>query len=252
MQKNTAAFQRVKCSFDQDRDDRGLAANGQDKKRCLKVLDFSGIAPSSFGKCNNRNAVLEEVGRSSQASHSSPGIFSIHEYITAFPKGRAEQRNGKKIFFYDETEVVGEISKQQKNIQKAGVIGHKDIRRILAKPFQPHDTNLNSGGEEADPRPLREAPMGEISVAADETGEIGDHAIEACKREKTKEGEQLIRKKQYPPRYAISTHDKNLTQIAIILQPCAEDYVAIWHMPLRFSCYFERSEKSEIPRICPR
>jgi hypothetical protein len=113
---------------------------------------------------------------------------------------------------------VGEIGKQQKNIQKAGVIGHKDISRVLPKPLQPHDTNLNSGGEEADPRPLREAAMGEISIAAEEASKIADHAIEACKREKTKEGEQLVREKQYPPRRAVSVHGGNLSHIAIISQ----------------------------------
>ena len=60
--------------------------------------------------------------------------------------------------------------------------------------------------------------MGEISVAVEKTDKKNDRAVQAGKREETKDNEQLVRKKQHPPRRAVSVHGGNLSHIAIISQ----------------------------------
>src|SRR2546427_6590754 len=75
IEEDTSPLEGLKSSLNQDWDYGDSAANGENEKGRLKLLDLSIRGPRPFGENNNRNALLEEICRLPQAFQRLPGIF---------------------------------------------------------------------------------------------------------------------------------------------------------------------------------
>jgi hypothetical protein len=107
-------------------------------------LDLSVWGPRPFGENKNRNALLEEICRLSQAFQRLPGIIPIHRDLARPPENQAQEGNRKNLLLDDVTKITRNIGESQKGVEKAGVVRHKDIGVLRVKTFLPLDMNPKS------------------------------------------------------------------------------------------------------------
>src|SRR5215471_16322350 len=66
---------------------------------------------------------------------------------------QTQERNRKKFVFDDAAKVMRDKPEDQKDIEKAGMIGHKHIGLMQVQTFQPCNRDIESRESDANPCP---------------------------------------------------------------------------------------------------
>lgn len=195
IQQDTAPFKRLKSPIYPDRDHGDPAADGQNKQGRLKVLDLPVRSAAPLGKNSDRNPFPEKVKCLFQACQPFSRIGAIHRDLTRPLQGPAHERDAKYLFLGDYTKITGDTCEGQQDIEKARVVGHKDVGLLGIETLQSLDLNPEPGQGEISLGPIGEASMGLIAAGIEQTRQTTSNTPKDRKQEKKEHNNKLVGEK---------------------------------------------------------
>ena len=151
--KIACARHDVKTTVDRNRYDRKLQFVSQLERATAEQSHVAGEGASAFGEDGERSTADQALARGCHRFGNGATTRLIYEYETGFFAGITHEGEFAQRGFHHPFELTAEETREEKNVERSLVIGHKDVALMALQVFAPFDFDREEEQTNCEPSP---------------------------------------------------------------------------------------------------